>query len=81
MKPIFVKFNQLTYEQLTDLQLIVRQNISEIDAKLEPSRELKVSEIPPSIMDLVNERIQLIAVNMRISNRFAEIADATPLFF
>lgn len=74
-----VNFNDLSYEQLTELHRSTRESLKEVKELLDPLRKLKTSEITDSQWKLYGKWMFLSKLRMQISERILAMADEVNL--
>jgi hypothetical protein len=74
-----VKFDDLSYEELTDLHRSTRESLKEVTELLEPLRKLKTSEITDSEWRIYGKWMFLSKLRRQISERILSMADEVKL--
>lgn len=68
MDLIIVSLESQSYEQLTNLHRLVKNNIKEVEKELGPSKSKKASDLNESELLLLKKRTVLIKLRMQIKN-------------
>lgn len=75
MDLIILSLESQSYEQLTNLHKIVKENIKSIDKDLEYAKQKKASELTESEIHLLKKHNVLFKLRLEISERLLAFAD------